>query len=57
MKILVAEDEEDVSKSDRKQFDEMWDISRLYASACSNSCQLVPLHPKLYRFCFIITKT
>jgi hypothetical protein len=26
-------------------FDEMWDISRSYVSACSNSCQLVPLHP------------
>ena len=26
-------------------FDDMWDIPRLYASACSNSCQLVPLHP------------
>jgi hypothetical protein len=26
-------------------FDEMWDIPRLYVSACSNSCQLVPLHP------------
>jgi hypothetical protein len=23
----------------------MWDIPRLYASACSNSVQLVPLHP------------
>jgi hypothetical protein len=23
----------------------MWDIPRLYASACSNSCQVVPLHP------------
>jgi hypothetical protein len=29
----------------RKKFDEMWDIARLYASACYNSCQLVPLHP------------
>jgi hypothetical protein len=23
----------------------MWDIARLYVSACSNSVQLVPLHP------------
>jgi hypothetical protein len=23
----------------------MWDIPRLYVSACSNSVQLVPLHP------------
>ena len=28
----------------RKDF-EMWDIPRLYVSACSNSVQLVPLHP------------
>jgi hypothetical protein len=34
-----------LDKSDRKKFDEMWDIPRLYVSACSNSCQLVPLHP------------
>jgi hypothetical protein len=34
-----------LSKSERKKFDEMWDIPRLYASACSNSCRLVPLHP------------
>jgi hypothetical protein len=32
-----------LSKSEKKQFDEIWDIPRLYASACSNSCQLVPL--------------
>jgi hypothetical protein len=30
---------------EKEVFDEMWDIPRLYASACSNSCQLVPLHP------------
>ena len=29
----------------KKKFDEMWDIPRLYVSACSNSVQLVPLHP------------
>jgi hypothetical protein len=34
-----------LDKSERKKFDDMWDIPRLYASACSNSCQLVPLHP------------
>jgi hypothetical protein len=34
-----------LNKSERKVFDEMWDIPRLYVSACSNSCQLVPLHP------------
>jgi hypothetical protein len=30
---------------ERKSFDEMWDIPRLYITACSNSVQLVPLHP------------
>src|SRR5918997_5947182 len=34
-----------LDKSERKEFDEMWDIPRLYVSACSNSVQLVPLHP------------
>ncbi|MDQ3967476.1 MAG: hypothetical protein M3275_03670 [Thermoproteota archaeon] len=34
-----------LDKKERKKFDEMWDIPRLYASACSNSCQLVSLHP------------
>jgi hypothetical protein len=30
-----------LSKSDRKNFDDMWDIPRLYASACSNSVLLL----------------
>ena len=34
-----------LDKSNRKKFDEMFDIPRLYVSACSNSVQLVPLHP------------
>jgi hypothetical protein len=34
-----------LDKSDRKKFDDMWDIPRLYNSACSNPVQLVPLHP------------
>jgi hypothetical protein len=34
-----------LDKSDRKKFDEMFDTPRLYISACSNSVQLVPLHP------------
>jgi hypothetical protein len=37
---------------ERKKFDEMWDIPRLYASACSNSCQLVPLHPIIMSILF-----
>jgi hypothetical protein len=47
-----------LDKKDRKKFDEMWDIPRLYILACSNSCQLVPLHPIIMSlFCFIITKS
>jgi hypothetical protein len=42
-----------LSKSERKKFDEMWDIPRLYASACSNSCQLVPLHPNIMSILFL----
>ena len=34
-----------MDKSERKRFDEMWDIARLYVSSCSNSVQLIPLHP------------
>ncbi len=34
-----------LDKSERKEFDEMWDIPRLYVTACSNSVQLVPFHP------------
>ena len=30
----------------------MWDIPRLYASACSNSVQLVPLHPIIMAILF-----
>jgi hypothetical protein len=36
-----------LDKSDRKKFDEMWDIPRWYISACSNSVQYVRLHPLL----------
>src|SRR5215210_3785 len=34
-----------LDKSERKEFDDMFDIPRSYISACSNSVQLVPLHP------------
>jgi len=30
----------------------MWDIPRLYVSACSNSVQLVPLHPIIMSILF-----
>ena len=36
-----------LDKSDRKKFDEMWDIPRLYTSACSYAVQPVRLHPIL----------
>src|SRR5215217_9740712 len=36
-----------LSKSDRKKFDEMWDLPKFYISACSNSVQYVRLHPIL----------
>jgi hypothetical protein len=34
-----------LDKSEKRQFDDMWDIPKLYVSACSNSVLLVPLHP------------
>lgn len=34
-----------LDKKERNEFDDMWDIPRLYVSACSNSVQVVPLHP------------
>lgn len=34
-------------KSGRKDFDKMFDIPRLYISACSNSVQIIRLHPIL----------
>jgi hypothetical protein len=36
-----------LGKSDRKKFDEMFDIPKSYISACSNSVQYVRLHPIL----------
>lgn len=36
-----------LDKSDRKKFDEMFDIPRFYISACSNSVQYVRFHPIL----------
>ncbi len=34
-----------LDKKDRKESDDMFDIPKLYISACSNSVQLVPLQP------------
>jgi hypothetical protein len=36
-----------LDKSDRKKFDEMFDIPRSYVSACSNAVQPVRLYPTL----------
>src|SRR5919199_5906731 len=41
-----------LDKSQRRSFDEMWDIPKLYISACSNSVQPVPLHPILISILF-----
>ena len=41
-----------LDKSDRKEFDDMFDIPKLYISACSNSVQLVPLHPIIMSILF-----
>jgi hypothetical protein len=39
-------------KKERKEFDDMWDIPRLYITACSNSVSLVPLHPIMISILF-----
>src|SRR5215213_5512686 len=41
-----------LDKSERKEFDDMFDIPRLYVTACSNSTQLVPLHPIIMSILF-----
>ena len=39
-------------KKESKDFDELWDIPRLYVSACSNSVQLVPASPIIISILF-----
>jgi hypothetical protein len=41
-----------LDKKEKKDFDDMWDIPRLYVSACSTSVQLVPLHPIIISILF-----
>ncbi len=41
-----------LDRSDRKKFDEMFDIPRFYISACSYSVQYVRLHPILISIVF-----
>ena len=58
-RIVIAEEKQEwkdfrnaLDKSERKSFDEMWDIPRLYVSACSNSVQMVPLQPIIISILF-----
>jgi hypothetical protein len=58
-RIVLAEEKQEwkpfrnaLDKSERKQFDDMWDIPKLYVSACSNSCQLVPIQPIMISILF-----
>jgi hypothetical protein len=53
-RIALAMEKEDwkpfrnaLDKSDRKKFDEMFELPKFYISACSNSVQYVRLHPTL----------
>jgi hypothetical protein len=39
-------------RKERTEFDDMWGIPKLYVSACSNSVQLVPLHPIIISILF-----
>jgi hypothetical protein len=41
-----------LDKSEKKSFDEMFDIPKLYISSCSNSVQLVQLHPIIISILF-----
>jgi hypothetical protein len=41
-----------LDKSEKKEFDEMFDLPKLYISACSSSVQLVPLHPIIISILF-----
>jgi hypothetical protein len=50
-RIVLAEEKEEwktfrnlLDKKERKEFNEMWGIAKIYVSACSNSVQMVPVH-------------
>jgi hypothetical protein len=43
-------------KSEKKAFDEIWDIPKLYIMACSGSILLEPFHRLLYLYSIIIAK-
>jgi hypothetical protein len=52
-RIVLAEEKQEwkpfraalPNKKERKEFDDMWDIPRLYITARSNSVSLVPIQP------------
>ena len=53
-RIALAMEKEDwkpfrnaLDKSDRKEFDDIWELPKFYISSCSNSVQYVRLHPIL----------
>jgi hypothetical protein len=47
-----------LDKKDRKEFDEMWEIPRLYASACSNSLySMLGFIQLLCPYSFVITNS
>ena len=46
-----------LDKSERKSFDDMWDIPKLYIMACSGSVSLVPFHPIAISILFHHTKS
>jgi hypothetical protein len=61
-RIVIAEKKQELKpfptaleKKERKEFDEVFDIPKLYISACSNSVQLVIFLLSLYRSFSAIT--
>jgi hypothetical protein len=58
-RIVIAEEKKEwkpfreaLDKKERKDFDDMWDIAKLYVSSCSNSVQLLPLQPIIISILF-----
>jgi hypothetical protein len=58
-RIVLAEEKAEsksfrnaLDKKEKKEFDEIWDIPKLYVSACSIAVQLVPLQPIMISILF-----
>jgi hypothetical protein len=58
-RIVLAEEKAEskpfrnaLDKKEKKEFDEIWDIPKLYVSVCSNAVQLVPLQPIMISILF-----